>query len=93
MRPGAAQVLQDDDEPQLVLGITGDRRLPPHAPAAYAATPGTGPEGETCRTCAHRELQSGVGGRYWKCGLANYTRGPATDIRLRTPACVLWVRR
>jgi hypothetical protein len=49
--------------------------------------------GETCGTCEHSGTQGGVAGTYWKCGAQNgryITGGPATDIRLSWPACVLW---
>lgn len=57
---------------------------------AYAAVPGSGPVGQTCKTCAHAFRQGGTAGRYWKCGLVPTTRGPATDIRIRSPACSKW---
>lgn len=52
----------------------------------YAAAPGTGPAGKTCRSCAHKTY---TGGRKWhpKCGLTKYTHGDATTIRTSTPAC------
>ena len=58
-------------------------------PKGYAAAPGTGPDGQFCRTCAHAWSR----GRYWKCDLVNPTRGPGTDIRLKSPACRFWDRR
>jgi hypothetical protein len=57
----------------------------------YAYPPGTGPAGETCQTCAHLcRLQHAK--TYFKCGLIrpNWTHGPGTDIRARSPACKLW---
>lgn len=51
----------------------------------YAAPPGTGPAGETCRTCAHM-----TGRRFHKCRLGLVTSGAATDIRTSAPACRLW---
>lgn len=57
----------------------------------YAATPGTGPAGETCKTCAHicRKTMSKT---YLKCGLmrAHWTGGPGSDIRANSPACARW---
>lgn len=58
--------------------------------AAYAAVPGSGPKGETCKTCRHSYRQPGTAGTYWKCGLADNTRGAATDIRRTAPACLKW---
>lgn len=59
----------------------------------YASTPGGGPKGETCKTCVHL-CRTGSGSRktFLKCGLMRpvWTRGNATDIRAKTPACQLW---
>lgn len=57
-----------------------------------AGPPGTGPEGETCGTCANTVYVQ-YAKRYYKCKLVNYTSGPATDIRLKTPACRHWEPR
>lgn len=59
---------------------------------AYAAHPGSGPRGETCRTCAHsygRQFSK----TYWKCDLVKATGGAGTDIKLRSPACSRWEAR
>lgn len=58
----------------------------------YAGIPGTGPEGETCRSCAHKAYSGGCAGAYIKCSRmrALWTRGSATDIRASTPACSFW---
>ena len=57
----------------------------------YAAPPGTGPEGETCGTCAHKTTRQWAGS-YQKCALmqAHWTRGPGSDILVRSPACKRW---
>ena len=57
-----------------------------HHKGLYAAMPGSGPEGRTCRTCDHLRH---TGGRrtFPKCGLVAYTAGDATTIRTATPAC------
>lgn len=54
----------------------------------YAALPGTGPEGETCESCAHIARFR----RYRKCKLMErrWTGGPGTDIKARSPACRNW---
>jgi DNA-binding NarL/FixJ family response regulator len=59
---------------------------------AHPALPGTGPAGETCRTCAHYCRVNYHGKRWRKCGLLrdHWTHGPATDIRAADPACRLW---
>ncbi len=58
----------------------------------YAARPGSGPEGETCKTCNHATRTSGGGSRFYKCGVVRHrwTHGPGSDIRLSSPACSLW---
>lgn len=66
-------------------------RRKPTQPRGYAAPPGTGPEGETCKTCKHiyryRSAKT-----YLKCGLnrSNWTHGPGSDIRAGSPACSKW---
>ncbi len=64
----------------------------PHTLGAKA-TPspvGSGPQGETCRTCKHAIRQRVHDYAYWKCGLIEQTRGTGTDIRLKWPACRQW---
>lgn len=60
-------------------------------PNGYAAAPGTGPAGETCKTCLHlaRVKYANV---YMKCGLMKkqWTGGGATDVLARSPACRRW---
>lgn len=59
----------------------------------WAAPPGSGPAGETCKSCANKranDMQSGR--RFWKCALVRWTGGPGTDIRLAWPACSRWRR-
>lgn len=74
-----------------LLGLTsgGGRKDP--KPQGYADTPGTGPEGQTCKTCQHiaRIEHSKT---YLKCGLMrqHWTGGGRTDIRAGSPACKLW---
>ena len=48
---------------------------------------GSGPPGETCRTCRHATKVGVHDYSYWKCGLIEQTRGTGTDIRLKWPAC------
>ena len=54
----------------------------------YAAPPGTGPAGETCKTCKHYTIRS-FAKDYRKCLLmqAHWTGGAGTDIKARSPAC------
>lgn len=44
---------------------------------------------ETCGSCAHL-VKKTHGRNYYKCRKYRNTCGPATDIRLRWPACSLW---
>lgn len=60
----------------------------------WAAPPGTGPEGESCRTCAHSYVGNKSGKKnYWKCALVKATKGAGTDIRLKWPACRRWKQK
>lgn len=62
-------------------------------PRGYADMPGTGPEGETCKTCAHIARTATRSGKVFrKCGLnkGNWTHGPGSDIRAGAPACSKW---
>jgi hypothetical protein len=68
---------------------TGKKRKPTE-PKGYAAVPGTGPEGKTCRDCKHKQTMSNTGNKSWiKCDLmkAAWTHGPGSDIRAGSPAC------
>ncbi len=60
-------------------------------PRGHAAAPGTGPAGETCKSCAHYTLRR-YAKVYRKCGLmeSKWTGGGATDIRAADPACSKW---
>ena len=58
----------------------------------YAAPPGTGPAGQTCKTCRHYRSVDGGSKRFPKCDLmrASWTHGPGTDILAKAPACRLY---
>mgnify|MGYP000414382736 CR=1 FL=1 len=80
---------------ETVLVPVSEARHKPTVARGYAAPPGTGPEGEKCQTCRHRVSTGNTPARtYWKCGLMrnSWTSGPATDIKVRTPACRRWER-
>lgn len=54
---------------------------------------GSGPEGETCRSCQHKVATGNSDRRvYLKCELMRkcWTHGPGTDIRAGWPACSHW---
>lgn len=59
-----------------------------------AARSGTGPAGETCRTCRHCVRLPHSSKTFLKCGLCErqWTHGPGSDIRARWPACKFWER-
>lgn len=63
------------------------RKKPPCTPAPI----GSGPAGETCKTCKHSGYVQ-MANRYYKCGLMRkkWTNGPGSDIRLRWAACEKW---
>lgn len=64
----------------------------PTVKRGYAAQPGTGPEGETCKTCKHKRSFGNPGKHFVKCGLRRdtWTHGEGTDILARSPACSKW---
>lgn len=57
----------------------------------HAWTPGTGPEGETCRTCRHL-FRNRLAKTYLKCSLmrGQWTGGQGTDIRAKDKSCKFW---
>jgi hypothetical protein len=79
-----------DGPAQNPLGKRKRKRKDP-VPRGYAAPPGTGPEGESCGTCANHAVIR-LASNYHKCELmrAKWTGGGATDIRVRSPACREW---
>jgi hypothetical protein len=69
----------------------GRRKTP--KPKGYYAAPGTGPAGHTCGDCEHHVVKR-LAKDYHKCAKseAKWTGGGATDIRVRSPACIGWER-
>lgn len=57
----------------------------------YADVPGTGPDGETCKTCKHI-YRKHMAKTYIKCALVQkwWTGGGGTDIKAGSPACSKW---
>lgn len=57
----------------------------------YAAIPGSGPPGETCKTCGHL-VRKRMAKTYLKCGLMrlSWTGGGGTDVKAASPACRNW---
>lgn len=70
------------------------RRATENNKRGHAWKPGTGPAGETCKTCKHYYVRRWAG-TFRKCLLMkpHWTNGPRTDIRARDPACKKWERR
>lgn len=58
-------------------------------PKGFAAPIGSGPQGETCKSCQHAYCRS-FAKTYWKCALVKATGGPGSDIRLKWAACSRW---
>jgi hypothetical protein len=53
---------------------------------------GSGPSGETCKTCSHYTRVHYHDKVWRKCGLMKpyWTHGPGTDIKASWPACMFW---
>jgi hypothetical protein len=62
--------------------------------AGYAAKLGSGPSGETCKSCQHA-VYIKMAGKYWKCKLSEklWKGSRKTDILLSAPACERWERK
>lgn len=72
--------------------VTGQQRSKHYVqPRGYFYHPGTGPQGETCKSCEHNVRFS----RWHKCDLnrARWTSGRASDILVNAPACKYWQPR
>jgi hypothetical protein len=67
------------------------RPKPPHWSKSHPAQPGTGPQGETCKTCAHI-FRNELSKTYLKCSLmrSKWTGGGGTDVKAGDPACAKW---
>lgn len=64
-------------------------------PRGYAFPPGTGPAGETCKSCKHiARIRLRSGKVFRKCELARerWTHGPGSDILAGAAACRAWER-
>jgi len=58
----------------------------------YARRPGSGPPGETCKTCEFAVRVQGGSRNFYKCLIVRHrwTHGPGSDIKLKSPACEMW---
>ena len=74
------------------MALLKKRKAP--VPQGYAATPGTGPAGETCGSCGNHAIVQHAKA-YHKCRLMRqmWTGGIKTDIRVRSQACSLWAAK
>lgn len=74
------------------LPFTGKKKRKEPVPRGYAAPPGTGPAGETCKTCEHIVRVKYHNNTYRKCRLreATWNHSGGTDIRAKFPACRFW---
>ncbi len=70
--------------------LHGGKHKPP-VKRGYAYPPGTGPKGETCKTCEHI-FRNRLAKTYLKCELAKarWTGGGGSDILAGSPACKAW---
>lgn len=77
---------------ETVVTEVSDAKRKPTERKGYASIPGTGPKGETCKTCEHAIGTGNCSKVYYKCRLmkTHWTGGPGTDILLRSPACRHW---
>jgi hypothetical protein len=68
----------------------GPKRKDPR-PQGHVMPPGSGPKGETCKSCEHI-FRNRMSKTYLKCGLnqAYWTGGPKSDIRAGDAACSKW---
>ena len=77
--------------PDEVKAAKGVKRKDP-IPSGHYCPKGTGPEGETCKTCRHCVRREGVQGHFLKCAKAKakWTGGRKSDIRAHDAACKGW---
>jgi len=73
-----------------MFGITPKVRVK-YPKNGYANIPGTGPPGETCKTCAFVRKR----GRFYKCKIMchRWTNSYGTDVLLKSPACRRWEKQ
>lgn len=92
--PVDVRAMESEYRKQRHAGLAPPRRKPT-VKNGYAAVPGTGPEGKTCRDCAHKHRMGNYGSKsYIKCELRRdtWTHGEGTDILARSPACSKFVQ-
>ena len=90
------QLMAEGARQRYLLGKDAAPNRKPTVKRGYAAQPGTGPEGETCKTCQHKVTCGNYSGKHYiKCKLreAAWTNGEGTDILARSPACSKWEKK
>lgn len=82
--------MSDTDLWNQPIGVAKEKRTSTK-PKGHAGIPGTGPKGETCKSCRHLARLE-FAKTYLKCGLMRnrWTGGPGTDVRAKDPACWKW---
>jgi hypothetical protein len=74
------------DAPLTAASARAADRMRKGGPRGYAAPPGSGPAGKSCRQCFNRVLVWGGVRKFPKCRLVPPTHGVATDIRVSSVA-------
>lgn len=82
--------MSDTDLWNMPIGAFKTRRKTP-IPRGHAGSPGSGPKGESCKTCQHL-CRIKMGKTYLKCILtkSQWTCGPGSDVRAKDAACWKW---
>lgn len=80
---------------QMALMQLPDSVKRPIKTRGHAMPPGSGPDGETCGTCASLIRKKGTERQYLKCFLtaSKWTGGSGSDVRGKDPACSKWTRK
>ena len=87
------QALADGPMTMPTLGDYRPRKGGPGKARGYAAPPGSGPKGETCRGCKHLGHVQPNLRKFYKCRLTKWTGGKASDVLINSPACLAWEKR
>lgn len=83
--PDDAEKLSADRRRTIRRQLAFDRGVHPTTKVPLLDEPGA-----TCGNCAQLYGNHGHASTYWKCGAVPRTGGPATDVRLKWPACDKW---
>jgi hypothetical protein len=82
--------MTDDQKDLWAQPIAAHKRKGPK-PSGHAGKPGSGPKGETCKTCKHLTRLT-YSKTYLKCALVRkqWTSGTGSDVRAKDAACWKW---